>query len=834
MSQYYSFFVNKNYLLFAVLATALVLPVAYVAATIQFDLIPADSQVDGDTGFTLINGTTGVDTFLNTSKRDNNPIVAETYTALDHTTFAVVVSQVENTVTVIDLGVPTDIQGGQVLTDNTELNGAHAIATYTNTNGTFAVVANEDDDSVSVINLRDPTVKINQMSNYAADGVGDSYGRAVLDGAYDVAIFLNETNGRVGEMAIVASNIDDGVQILNLRAVNGTKAGTNPEIWSLGPGTSLSEIYLGHNLTATGFIGDGCATCEKPGFRLPLDGASGVAVWYDYTGPMVSTFPDGTSTGKDAYAIVTAATDDAFQILQLTDPMNQSSATFGDQRGLMGLTPPFNTSTTISPYSNATDGVGDGGYNLLDGAMDVAIFNQTNATPYAIIVSNEDDAMIVIDLKDPTFSTGGVSAAQVFNATSADAGFGALDGANGVDTFMYEGHPYAVITSNGTSATGGFLLVDMYIPTNPLPVVDSIIDGTLDEATGNTFDELLGAREVSTFYVAPYHYAIVVNGESDGVTKEICGSQVACATGETNDDSGIQIIRLTDDVSSSSGGLICGISRDCEAPSITRHGSTPTTDGFAINGKILANQERYNDVDGVTVNVGQLVTIKARVADDYSISAIEKSILYFGMSGTPDWNTATSEIKYNLQRNEITSSGEGFSNDVSSVLVSNPYGDDPSLRMLDVSFKIMFTEPMDTSHVAIQTIDESGNYQIIYFKDALTVEGQSTGPTDTVGEEVESEVTQTIATVPDWVKNTAGWWAEGQISEVEFVKGVEFLINQQIIDTDAQTTSSTGTGASVPDWVKNTAGWWAEGQISENEFVNAIEHLIKTGTIIII
>jgi hypothetical protein len=104
--------------------------------------------------------------------------------------------------------------------------------------------------------------------------------------------------------------------------------------------------------------------------------------------------------------------------------------------------------------------------------------------------------------------------------------------------------------------------------------------------------------------------------------------------------------------------------------------------------------------------------------------------------------------------------------------------------MLDVSFKIMFTEPKDTSHVAIQTIDESGNYQIIYFKDALTVEGQSTGPTDTVGEEVESEVTQTIAT--------------------------------------------------VPDWVKNTAGWWAEGQISENEFVNAIEHLIKTGTIIII
>ena len=26
----------------------------------------------------------------------------------------------------------------------------------------------------------------------------------------------------------------------------------------------------------------------------------------------------------------------------------------------------------------------------------------------------------------------------------------------------------------------------------------------------------------------------------------------------------------------------------------------------------------------------------------------------------------------------------------------------------------------------------------------------------------------------------------------------------------------------VPDWVKNTAGWWAEDVISETEFVNAI------------
>ena len=36
---------------------------------------------------------------------------------------------------------------------------------------------------------------------------------------------------------------------------------------------------------------------------------------------------------------------------------------------------------------------------------------------------------------------------------------------------------------------------------------------------------------------------------------------------------------------------------------------------------------------------------------------------------------------------------------------------------------------------------------------------------------------------------------------------------------------------SVPDWVKNTAGWWATDVISETEFVNAIEFLVKDGII---
>jgi len=36
---------------------------------------------------------------------------------------------------------------------------------------------------------------------------------------------------------------------------------------------------------------------------------------------------------------------------------------------------------------------------------------------------------------------------------------------------------------------------------------------------------------------------------------------------------------------------------------------------------------------------------------------------------------------------------------------------------------------------------------------------------------------------------------------------------------------------SVPSWIKNTAGWWADGTIDDGTFVNAIQYLIKEGLI---
>ena len=83
--------------------------------------------------------------------------------------------------------------------------------------------------------------------------------------------------------------------------------------------------------------------------------------------------------------------------------------------------------------------------------------------------------------------------------------------------------------------------------------------------------------------------------------------------------------------------------------------------------------------------------------------------------------------------------------------------------------------------------------------------------------------------IPNWVKDVAGWWANSDISEREFLSGIEYLINNNIILISPVPCSTAGASSTelVPDWVKNNAMWWSEDLIQESDFINGIEYLIK-------
>jgi len=88
------------------------------------------------------------------------------------------------------------------------------------------------------------------------------------------------------------------------------------------------------------------------------------------------------------------------------------------------------------------------------------------------------------------------------------------------------------------------------------------------------------------------------------------------------------------------------------------------------------------------------------------------------------------------------------------------------------------------------------------------------------------------AQIPSWVKNVAGWWASGIINENEFLTGIEYLINNNIIlinfvPCNDMIQSQYGDTKSVPDWIKNNASWWSDNLIDDIDFINGLQYLIE-------
>ena len=84
--------------------------------------------------------------------------------------------------------------------------------------------------------------------------------------------------------------------------------------------------------------------------------------------------------------------------------------------------------------------------------------------------------------------------------------------------------------------------------------------------------------------------------------------------------------------------------------------------------------------------------------------------------------------------------------------------------------------------------------------------------------------------IPGWIKNNAKWWSQGQLGDDDFVKGIQYLIQEGIMKIPHGQTGANSSHK-IPLWVKNNAGWWADGQISDDDFVKGIQYLITNGLI---
>ena len=90
-------------------------------------------------------------------------------------------------------------------------------------------------------------------------------------------------------------------------------------------------------------------------------------------------------------------------------------------------------------------------------------------------------------------------------------------------------------------------------------------------------------------------------------------------------------------------------------------------------------------------------------------------------------------------------------------------------------------------------------------------------------------VGQAETSIPDWIKNNAGWWSNGLIDDSSFVPGIQWLISTGIVNVPL-TEQGVGGGASVIlDWIKNNVVRWSCGQIPDSAFVSGLQWLISYG-----
>lgn len=83
--------------------------------------------------------------------------------------------------------------------------------------------------------------------------------------------------------------------------------------------------------------------------------------------------------------------------------------------------------------------------------------------------------------------------------------------------------------------------------------------------------------------------------------------------------------------------------------------------------------------------------------------------------------------------------------------------------------------------------------------------------------------------IPDWIKDNALWWSEEQIDDETFIRGIEYLIQNNIIIVSA--VSEDTKSQTIPAWVRQNAAWWASEQIDDDTFIEGLKFLIQHGVI---
>jgi len=261
-------------------------------------------------------------------------------------------------------------------------------------------------------------------------------------------------------------------------------------------------------------------------------------------------------------------------------------------------------------------------------------------------------------------------------------------------------------------------------------------------------------------------------------------------------------------------------------------GITQLGEGLSSGGEsLLVN---LDDSSGpTTIQTGEDTTFTFDVYENQGISNLEHVTMYFFIGEDADLSA---------NHNDVSKSDTYILFDTGqSVHVTDPHGyfENTSFDVSEITpwklkiiYDITFAKPMETTSLLIRTWDLDKNTADKVIINAIEVVEPSFFNVPL--ELVSQDSTQTeLEDIPIWVKNNALWWQEKQIDDSDFVAGIEYLINENIITISETQSITAATTDEIPDWISEVAGFWAHDSISDAEFVQSIQWLISNGVMVV-
>ncbi|MDC1024078.1 peptidase [Nitrosopumilus sp.] len=263
-------------------------------------------------------------------------------------------------------------------------------------------------------------------------------------------------------------------------------------------------------------------------------------------------------------------------------------------------------------------------------------------------------------------------------------------------------------------------------------------------------------------------------------------------------------------------------------------------DTTIYNPKVFAVIHGYEKVLDVGQNMDMIEKIDPGEIVDFSMypdPSITDDVYYYSCFGTMDTTVVPGTAK--------KSGGDfDFRYDSPGTWYHDPVFDDTDTKMSIIGYNSFplegyanfefypisgeekFDVRLDGEPVKfLQSMDEMGSWHVVFNIDPLT---QGTWEISGFEQGLPSDMPK----VPMWIKQNGGWWSNDQIVDSEFLEGIKFLIEKQIIEIPTLELSSQND-SKIPTWTKTIVGWWNEEQLSDDEFLSIIKNLVEREIIVV-